>query len=226
MIRNASTALLNSWVQTKEGYGVRDMPTWRLCLCTFCLHNPVRSWFLPNQIEFTSHEVCAKTPLAQLPDTTPDAVIRVLFPRDGSSDTRSRQSIYDRVFFGLLSSLAAVPSPSVRNFQTAVLGSGENQHLQAHSDSGLLLLSSRHEESYYQLYRESLRPIPSSVTKLNLEDMESGRIAKNRKPPVQIVQLYLQSLIMLLACLLILFLARRNSIHIISDGPRDCKWGC
>ena len=227
MTGNASTALLSSWVRTKEECGVRDMPTWPRCLCTFCLHNPVRSWFLPNQIELASDEGCAKTPLAQLPGTL-DAVIRVLSPRGGSSDTRSRQSIYDRVFLGLFSLLASVPSPSVRGVKIAVStappGSGGNQHRRAHGDSGLLSLSYRHQESYYQLYGDSFRTIPSSATRLDLEDMESERIAKNTKSPIQIAQHYLQSLIMLLAFFLIFFLARRTSIHITSDDPRDCRW--
>lgn len=201
-------------------------------MCTVCLDIPVRSWFLPNQTEPASHEVRTKRSMAQLPAIPSDATTRVLYPRGGSSDTRSRQSAHDTVFPGLLPSLAHMSPPSVMSIETAVftapLGPGVNQHQRAHSDSGLLLLSSCHEKSYYKPYGKSFPTILPLATRLSLGDMESGRIAKNEKSPVQITQRYLYPFIMLLAFLLILFLARRTGIHIQSDGPRVCKWteGC
>jgi hypothetical protein len=182
-------------------------------------------------MEPASHEICIKTSMAQLPDTPSDAITRVLSPRGGSSDTRSRQSTHDTFFPGLLPSLAPVP-PSVRVIKnyvfTTPLGPGINQHRRAHSDSGLLLLSSRHEKSHYRSYGESFSTIPPFATRLSLGDMESGRIAKNEKPPVQIAQRYLHPLIMLLTFLLILFLYQCTGIHVHSDGLRVCKWteGC
>lgn len=188
MIRNTSTAPLSSWLRKKVRYGVRGISTWPRWLCTVLLHNPVRSRFLPNQIEPASHEVRAKTPIAQLPDTPPGATTYDLSTRGSSSNTRSRQPIHDTGFLGLLSSPAAVPPPLARGIEVSIapLGPGIHQHRRSHSDSGLPSLPSRHNKPYYKSYQESFPTFTISAVRPSVRGMESGRVARNEKSPVQI----------------------------------------